>query len=105
MKQLGQILLQIGRWILRRIIKNGRLWIIHYMQGKVEDFGRRLARAKTARRKKWLRGRIERWSKVIAWMLKVGEEFGNRDFKALDRQLRTKVALVQPDELDVPDAA
>ena len=98
-------MLRIGRWVLRRIIKNGRLWIIHYMQGKVEDFARRLTRARTARRKRWLKGRIQRWNKVIAWMLKVGEEFGIRDFKALDEQLRKKVALVQPEERDVPDAA
>lgn len=59
---------KIGRWILRKLLEIGALWLEGYLVGKISDFRRRLARAKTERRKKWLRGRIRRWSAAYDWI-------------------------------------
>lgn len=59
---------RIGRWIVQRLAKTAITKLIGYMEGKIEDFGRRLARAKTEHRKVWMRGRIKRWSIAAAWL-------------------------------------
>lgn len=58
----------IGRWLLRFILRHGGSRLIGYMLGKVDDFKRRLGRAKTARRRTWLRGRIRRWQRAVTWL-------------------------------------
>lgn len=58
----------IGRWVLRTAAKRGGVILAGYMLGKVDDFRRRLARARTDRRKAWLTGRIARWSAAIRWL-------------------------------------
>lgn len=105
MKDLKKLIGEIGRWILQRIIKHGRVALIHYMEGKVGDFARRLAKAKTPRRRRWLRGRIKRWNAVTAWLTKHGEKFGTNDFKAFDRAIGKAVPVVAVEENDVADAA
>ena len=62
---------RIGRWILERLLKVAGRRLGFYMLERTEVFARRLKRAKTERRKRWLRGRIKRWEKagefLIAW--------------------------------------
>lgn len=67
-KMLLDIAVRIGKWLIRRLGKWLRQRVIGYMLGKVDDFKRRLARAKTARRKRWLRGRIDRWTRAVRWI-------------------------------------
>ena len=105
LKDLKKLIIAIGRWILRRIVQRGRVALINYMEGKVDDFERRLAKAKTPRRKKWLRGRIRRWNAVIAWLKKFGEKFGLNDYAAMDKDLGKTVPVSSKLEIDVPDAA
>lgn len=59
---------KIGRWILRKLLEIGAAWFKGYLAGKIGDFRRRLQRAKTTRRKGWLRGRIRRWSAALEWV-------------------------------------
>jgi hypothetical protein len=65
---LIDLAVQLGRWILERLAKRGFSKLIGYMDGKIDDFARRLARARTNRRKRWLRGRIDRWTRAMAWL-------------------------------------
>lgn len=65
---LIELAVRIGRWVLERLAKRGFGRLIGYMEGKVDDFERRLARSKSARRKRWLRGRIDRWTCAVAWL-------------------------------------
>lgn len=59
---------RIGRWIVQRLAKTAITKLIGYMEGKIEDFGRRLSKARTDNRKSWLRGRIKRWQAAVAWL-------------------------------------
>jgi hypothetical protein len=60
---------RIGRWILERLLKVAGRRLGFYMLERTEVFAERLKRAKTERRKRWLRGRIKRWEKAGAWLL------------------------------------
>lgn len=61
---------RIGRWVLERLLKRGAERLGAYMLERAESvFTARLRRAKTERRKRWLRGRIARWKKAGAWLL------------------------------------
>lgn len=61
-------LVAIGRWLLTFARRHGLTRLVGYMLGKVDDFGRRWKRAKTDRRRRWLRGRIRRWTRAAAWL-------------------------------------
>ena len=65
---LLDLAVRIGRWLVKRLAKWAISHVVGYMKGKVEDFRRRIARAKTVRRRKWLRGRIARWTKAADWI-------------------------------------
>lgn len=65
---LLDLAVRIGRWLVKRLAKWAISHVVGYMKGKVEDFRRRLARAKAVRRRKWLRGRIARWTKAADWI-------------------------------------
>lgn len=58
----------IGRWILEHAARYGGLALMHYMQGRVDVFKRRRAKATTDRRREWLTGRISRWNAGIRWL-------------------------------------
>lgn len=60
---------RIGKWLLRRVITRGAVRLGHYLIEHCEVFRNRLARAKTERRKRWLKGRISRWTKSGNWLL------------------------------------
>lgn len=75
-KVLIRIALRIGRWVLEHAARKGLARLIGYMDGKADDFERRLARAKTARRKRWLRGRIKRWRDAVNWLIANAPELG-----------------------------
>lgn len=67
---------RIGRWILERLIVRGARRLAEYMEERVEVFRGRLARARTPRRKAWLRGRIRRWTDAARWILEYHFEVG-----------------------------
>jgi hypothetical protein len=64
----------IGRWILEFAAKHGGAALAGYMLGKVGDFKRRRARARTDRRRAWLDGRIRRWTAALAWLKQHGSK-------------------------------
>ena len=59
---------RIGRWILEHLAERGIVMLRGYMGGKIGDFRRRLAKTKTNRRRLWLAGRINRWSRALRWL-------------------------------------
>lgn len=65
---LIDIAIRLGRWVVRRLARWAVDHVVGYMLGKIDDFQRRLAKAKTERRKKWLRGRVRRWTRAAAWI-------------------------------------
>lgn len=82
--KLRGILLNLGRWILDRWSRKGLDRLRYYMDDKIEDFERKLARV-SARRKRmknkrgaryevenwrllWLRSRIKRWKLALRWL-------------------------------------
>jgi hypothetical protein len=67
-KGLLDIAVRIGKWLVRRLAKWVKVHVVGYMKGKIEDFKRRKARAKTHRRIMWLAGRIARWEKAMRWL-------------------------------------
>ncbi len=75
----------IGRWLLKFAAEHGATWLAGYMVGRIGDFGRRLARAKTRRRKAWLRGRIDRWQVALAWLKEHGSEAARDVIDEADR--------------------
>jgi hypothetical protein len=89
---------KLGRWILRRIIARGLDLTIGYLDGKIDDFGRRRARAKTARRKRWLAGRIRRWRAALSWLRDRRRWIRRRIVEEIDRELGSQLAMVVPGE-------
>jgi hypothetical protein len=65
---------RIGSWILRHLAAHGIDMLLGYLNGKIGDFRRRLARAKTERRKAWLTGRIRRWCAAMSWLQRKREQ-------------------------------
>ncbi len=65
---LIDIAVRIGKWLVKRIAYWARDHVVGYMKGKIEDFKRRRANAKSARRKRWLSGRITRWTRAAQWI-------------------------------------
>lgn len=59
---------KIGRWLIERLAKTAVVHLIGYIRGKIDDFSRRRARAKTERRKRWLLGRMRRWTAAANWL-------------------------------------
>jgi hypothetical protein len=78
-KGLIDIAIRIGKWLVRRLAKWLKVHVVGYMRGKIEDFRRRLARAKTDRRRAWLKGRISRWTKAANWLDKQSGVFFNKE--------------------------
>lgn len=70
-KGLIQIAIEIGRWAVEKLAHRTAQWLIHYMEGRVEVFETRMARARrrgNVRREAWLAGRISRWERAIRWL-------------------------------------
>lgn len=65
---LIEIARSIGRWVVEKLSYRAAQWVIHYMEGRVEVFQQRFARARTKHRQSWLRGRISRWMAAIVWL-------------------------------------
>lgn len=65
---------RIGRWIIERLSRFAANALAHYMLGKVDDFRRRLAKAKTERRREWLKGRIARWNRAANWLIERSDD-------------------------------
>lgn len=93
---LIRIARQIGRWILRRIIAKGIDRLIGYMDGKIEDFERRLANARTKRR--WLVGRIRRWKRALAWLEQRRRSITQKIVRRVDDEVGRHLPMAANDE-------
>jgi hypothetical protein len=96
---LVTIALRIGRWLVQRLSARGATWMQHYMEGKVEDFGRRLARAKMKWRIQFLKGRIARWNRAIAWLKANAKRVTKQVADGAEKRLiAKKIPIVAPEE-------
>lgn len=86
---------KIGRWVLEHLLSRGLSMLLGYMGGKVGEFERRFARARTPRRKAWLRGRIRRWRTAIAWLVDNTHDMEHCAGSEID-------ALINGDAKDIP---
>lgn len=80
---LRRILIALGRWILGLLQRRGIMIGTEYMLERVEVFKLRLGRVKgqtprAQRRRRWLRGRIRRWTRAAAWLLEHQKELHER---------------------------
>lgn len=82
---LRRLILHLGRWVLGSLRRNGAQNLASYMRIRANDvFTARLKRARTKRRKKWLRGRIRRWLLVSTWLEKHSKKISNKVADALE---------------------
>lgn len=58
----------IGRWVLPDLLEHGAASLAGYMRVRAGVFRKRLQRARSKLRKRWLQGRIRRWLKAAAWL-------------------------------------
>jgi len=87
---------KIGRWIIDHLAAHGIDMLVGYMNGKIGDFRRRLAKAKTDRRKAWLTGRIARWARAMNWLKSKREQLigtAYSEYKALADHAEKKLGL------------
>lgn len=87
----------IGRWILSFARRRGIPLLLGYMAGKIEDFERRWKRARTDRRRRWLRGRIRRWTNAANWLHDHGVALHEEALEQFDR-LAARIPMVAPGE-------
>lgn len=68
---------KIGRWVIRRLSERGAIRLLGYMEGKIDDFKRRIARIEkfskkltkmSKRRIAWIQFRIRNWSAAVSWI-------------------------------------
>lgn len=88
----------IGRWILRRIVQRGVDLVLGYLDGKIDDFKRRRGRARRDRRRKWLAGRIRRWSAAYRWLARHRRSITRRVVELVDQEVGTRIPQVANDE-------
>jgi hypothetical protein len=98
--ELKRILLLVGRWLIRRISTKGVDRVVHFMELRIETFVGRLARARSVRRKTWLKRRIVRWRKALAWVTKQVRARLEKAARALDELAEQQgLAWDAPDEV------
>lgn len=95
---LIRIATALGRWILRRVSRRGIERVLGYMDGKIEDFKRRLRRARADWRIRWLRGRIKRWQLAMRWLERRRRQITKTIVDAVDREMSKRLAMVAPGE-------
>ena len=79
------VLTNAGRWLIRRMVQWGLPRLIVFTECRIDTFRDRLKRAKTARRKAWLRWRISWRCKVLRWLEKHKAQLTAKAIKVLDR--------------------
>ena len=67
-KLLLDFALRIGKAIVRRLAKWTVRRVVTWMRKRIAVFRERWERADTTRRRKWLAGRIARWSHAANWI-------------------------------------
>jgi hypothetical protein len=65
---LLDLAVRITRWIVRRLARWALKRVVGWMRKRIKSFYEQLAVARTERRQRWLRGRIERWTKASVWV-------------------------------------
>jgi len=79
------ILRKAGRWLIWRLVRWGTVKVITFIGCRIDVFRDRLKRAKTKRRKAWLRWRISWRRKILRWLLEHRSVLTSKAVKALDR--------------------
>ena len=81
------LLKRFGRWVIRRLSEWGRTRLTARIQKKVAQMRVRLERARTPRRKRWLRFRIAWRTRLLAWISKHSAKLTQKAVDAADAAL------------------
>ncbi len=79
------LLRRAGRWLIKRLVRWGLPKLIHFIECRIDTFQDRLGRARTKRRKAWLRWRISWRRKVLRWLREHQRQLTVKAIRALDR--------------------
>ena len=79
------ILRAAGRWLIRRLVEWGLPRLVVFIECRIDGFKGRLKRAKTKRRKAWLRWRISWRRRVLRWLGEQKAKLTAKAIAALDR--------------------
>ncbi len=82
-----RIVIRLGRWFARRLVRHGRLWLIDAMERRVEVLRARLYLAGTARRRRLLR-RIRIRLHAIRWLKRNARKLTTATVRAYDVAVR-----------------
>lgn len=58
--------IQLGCWVLERLVRTGARALAYYLEGKAEDFDRRATHRCNHRRRAWLSERAQAWRHAAA---------------------------------------
>lgn len=87
----------IGRWVVKRLANLGMKRGVAWIEGRIGVFRKRLARAVKngwALRERWLDGRISRWLRARAWILKNQKKIEDKAVRAYCKLSDTALAKV-----------
>ncbi len=68
---LGELVAAVaraGRWLIRRLVKWGIRKLIGFVEARIDTFYRRLGKARSKRRKRWLKWRITWRLWILCWL-------------------------------------
>ena len=65
---LLDLAVRVTRWIVRRLARWALKRVVTWMRKRIKGFYDQLAVARTKRRQRWLRGRIDRWTDASVWV-------------------------------------
>jgi hypothetical protein len=79
------ILRLAGRWLIRRAVKWGIPKLITFIECRIDVIETKLSRARTHRRKRWLRWRIEWRRTVLVWLKRYRAKLQARMVRTLNK--------------------
>lgn len=86
---LGELVATVakaGRWLIRRLVKWGIRKLIGFVEARIDTFVWRLKKARSKRRKRWLRWRIRWRVKLLAWLCKRRARLTRAASRRLEKQ-------------------
>lgn len=86
---LGELVATVakaGRWLIRRLVKWGIRKLIGFVEARIDTFEYRLGRARSKRRKRWLRWKIAWRVKLLVWLKKRRCRLTKRASRTLEKQ-------------------
>lgn len=82
---LRRILIRLGRWVLDDVLEDGLSFVARYLLKRVKVMRRRLGRARTKWRRRWLRARIGGWVHASEWLTSHAASLTKRALRLYER--------------------